>query len=96
VLALTGKNKVQEATPPVPERAIDSTKADVQVAKGDGEKFVRKPKRQDDDRPIYSKWWFWTGVGVVAVAGGVGIYAATSGGGTPPPTTDLGNISFGK
>jgi MFS family permease len=33
VLALTGKNKVQEATPPVPERAIDSTKADVQVAK---------------------------------------------------------------
>jgi membrane protein len=33
VLALTGKNKVQEATPPVPERAIDSTKADVQTAK---------------------------------------------------------------
>jgi uncharacterized membrane protein YqjE len=33
VLALTGKNKVQEATPPVPERAIDSAKADVQTAK---------------------------------------------------------------
>jgi len=33
VLALTGKNKVQEATPPVPERALDSTKADVQTAK---------------------------------------------------------------
>jgi nitrate/nitrite transporter NarK len=33
VLALTGKNKVQEATPPVPERAIDSTKADVETAK---------------------------------------------------------------
>jgi membrane protein len=31
VLALTGKNKVQEATPPVPERAIDSAKQDVQT-----------------------------------------------------------------
>src|SRR4051794_1577681 len=33
VLALTGKNKVQEATPPVPERALDSTKRDVERAK---------------------------------------------------------------
>jgi uncharacterized membrane protein YqjE len=33
VLALTGKNKVQEATPPLPERAIDSAKADVQETK---------------------------------------------------------------
>ena len=30
VLALTGKQKVEEATPPVPEQAIESTKADVQ------------------------------------------------------------------
>ncbi|MFL5832559.1 MAG: phage holin family protein, partial [Solirubrobacterales bacterium] len=29
VLALQGQNKVQEATPPVPERAVDSTKEDV-------------------------------------------------------------------
>jgi uncharacterized membrane protein YqjE len=29
VLALQGKNKVQEAGPPVPERAVDSTKEDV-------------------------------------------------------------------
>jgi uncharacterized membrane protein YqjE len=33
VLALTGKNKVQEATPPVPERAIDSAKTDIQTTK---------------------------------------------------------------
>src|SRR4051794_40302970 len=33
VLALTGKNKVQEASPPVPSRAIDSTKADLETAK---------------------------------------------------------------
>jgi hypothetical protein len=29
VLALQGKNNVQEATPPVPEQAVDSTKEDV-------------------------------------------------------------------
>jgi uncharacterized membrane protein YqjE len=29
VLALQGKNKMQDATPPVPERAVDSTKEDV-------------------------------------------------------------------
>ena len=33
VLALTGRNKVQEAGPPVPERAIDSTKATVETTK---------------------------------------------------------------
>jgi membrane protein len=33
VLALTGKGKVQEATPPMPERAIDSAKRDVQTTK---------------------------------------------------------------
>lgn len=29
-LALTGKKKVEEGTPPVPERAIDSTKTDIE------------------------------------------------------------------
>ena len=29
VLALTGKNKVQEATPPVPEQTVDNVKEDV-------------------------------------------------------------------
>jgi uncharacterized membrane protein YqjE len=33
VLALQGKNKVQEATPPVPEAAVDSTKEDVEWIK---------------------------------------------------------------
>src|SRR3954468_16899200 len=33
VLALTGKKSVEQATPPLPERAIDSTKQDLQVAK---------------------------------------------------------------
>jgi hypothetical protein len=33
VLALQGKNKVQEATPPLPEAAVDSTKEDVEWIK---------------------------------------------------------------
>ena len=33
VLALTGKNKVQQAVPPVPEQAVESSKEDVQWAK---------------------------------------------------------------
>jgi uncharacterized membrane protein YqjE len=33
VLALQGKTKVQRATPPVPEQAVDSTKEDVQWVK---------------------------------------------------------------
>lgn len=44
--------------------------------------------------PIYKKWWFWTGIAVVGVAGGVGIYAATRPDG--PPDTTLGNIVFTK
>ena len=33
VLALAGRSKVQQATPPMPERAVDSTKEDVQWTK---------------------------------------------------------------
>jgi MFS family permease len=33
VLALTGKREVERGTPPVPERAIESTKADVESTK---------------------------------------------------------------
>jgi uncharacterized membrane protein YqjE len=33
ILALTGKKQVEEATPPAPEQAIESTKRDVEVVK---------------------------------------------------------------
>ncbi len=65
--------------------------------RGEGEKFAPKPDpveppppRASEETPIYKKWWFWTGVAVVGVAGGFGIYEATKGSG--PPSTDLGNI----
>jgi tetratricopeptide (TPR) repeat protein len=47
-----------------------------------------KPVTEQPDRPVYKKWWFWTGMAVVAV-GAVGIYAATSG--SDAPDTDFGN-----
>jgi len=37
-------------------------------------------------RPIYKKWWFWTAIGVVAVAGVVVAVAARD----KPPSTSLG------
>jgi tetratricopeptide (TPR) repeat protein len=62
-----------------------------------GKKFIEKPPppviTPADNKPIYKKWWFWTGVAVVGVAGGAGIYAGTRGG---APSTDLGNLVFGK
>ncbi|HKH22858.1 MAG TPA: phage holin family protein [Solirubrobacterales bacterium] len=33
ILALAGKNKVEEGTPPVPEQAMESTKTDVEYTK---------------------------------------------------------------
>jgi tetratricopeptide (TPR) repeat protein len=47
-----------------------------------------------DERPIYARWWFWTGIGVVAAGGGVAAYELTRPSG--PPSTNLGNIVFGK
>jgi tetratricopeptide (TPR) repeat protein len=48
----------------------------------------------EPDRPVYKRWWFWTGIAVVGVAGGVGAYELTRSSG--PPSTSLGNIVFGK
>lgn len=52
---------------------------------------------RDAGHPIYTRWWFWTGVAVVVVgtAAGVATYEVTRSPGGPPGTT-LGNILFGK
>ena len=52
------------------------------------------PVEHPPDRPIYTRWWFLTGVAVVGVAGGVTIYELARSSG--PPSTSLGNIVFGK
>jgi tetratricopeptide (TPR) repeat protein len=73
-----------------------------QAAEESRKRRLRREKRDEEPdeptasgSPIYTKWWFWTGVVVVGAGAGVGIYAATSAGG--PPDTSLGrNIVFGK
>ena len=40
------------------------------------------PVAEEESSPLYTKWWLWTAVGVVAV--GAGAFAATSGGNAAP------------
>ena len=53
-----------------------------------------RPGDREPDRPVYKQWWFWTGIAVLGVAGGVVTYEVTRSPG--PPSTSLGNIVFGK
>lgn len=53
------------------------------------------PPAPAEDHPIYTRWWFWTGVAVVGAAAGVTVYEVTRPASGPPGTT-LGNILFGK
>ena len=75
-------------------------------AEGDTERLKlgkrKKPKDEEEPppenpegAPVYKKWWFWTGVAVVAAGAGVGIYYATKSSGGPP-STDLGHIDYPK
>src|SRR5688572_9261531 len=58
------------------ERLIEDLEE--QQARGEGEKFFKK--KPAEDKPIYKKWWFWTiTAAAVGVAGGITIYAASSG-----------------
>lgn len=52
------------------------------------------PIENPTGKPIYKKWWFWTGIAIVSVGAGVGIYAATSSDGLP--STTLGHSVFPK
>ena len=48
------------------------------------------------NHPFYTRWWFWTGVGVVAAGAGVTTYELTRPKSSGPPMTTLGNIVFGQ
>lgn len=45
-------------------------------------------------QPLTHKWWFWTGIGVVAV--GVGVLAAVLAGGDKAPTTGGASLGLGS
>jgi hypothetical protein len=47
------------------------------------------PPTPAEDHPIYTRWWFWTGVGVVVVGAVVAGIALSSGGTTSSPWNNL-------
>ena len=46
-------------------------------------------------RPVYKKWWFWTGLAAGAVAGTLIVVGTSSNGGSLP-SSDLGNVDFDR
>jgi tetratricopeptide (TPR) repeat protein len=79
-------------------KELEDTKARENGARLIGDK---RNKRMDPEkpppekaRPIYKKWWFWTGVGVVAVAGGTTAYLLSRG--SDAPSTSLGDIPLNR
>lgn len=72
------------------ERLIEDLEA--KKAHGDSQRFVKK--KQDPPKPVYKKWWFWTGIGVAVIGGTAAVYATSSS--SSPPATELGGIFFPK
>jgi len=102
--AMFSFKKFLKLDPETPKRdAVEKLLEELEDKKerGEGKKLVQvKPKPDEQEppppaakKPIYKEWWFWTGVGAVAVLGGVGIYVEAKPG---APSTELGNITFGK
>jgi tetratricopeptide (TPR) repeat protein len=62
----TGGSPAGSAQPPPTTVALDARPAPAPA----GTLLTEAPSlSQSDDQPIYTKWWFWTGVGGVVVAG---------------------------
>lgn len=74
------------------------TELETEQEKGNSKKFKLDKKKEEPVEtasPVYKKWWFWTGIAVVGVVGGVGIYSATRPEPLGAPMTSLGhNIVF--
>lgn len=103
--AIFSYRKYLTAAPDAPNRAqVEQLIEELQAKKdqSDTRRLGLQPRpgpapapHVEADRPIYKTWWFWTGVTVVVgAAGGIVVYEATRPHG--PPSTDLGNIVFGK
>lgn len=59
----------------------------------DGDPIGPPPVAQEDTAPLYTKWWLWTAVGVVLVAGVV-VIAVTAGGGSDLGQNPNGEVVF--
>lgn len=70
------------------------TELETEQEKGNSKKFKLDKKKEEPVEtasPVYKKWWFWTGIAVVGVVGGVGIYSATRPDPSGAPMTSLGH-----
>jgi tetratricopeptide (TPR) repeat protein len=88
------------------QRAADQQRAQEEEKKRRAVDEERKRREAEDatitaplappprGKPLYARWWFWTGIGVVAAGTGAGIYVFTRGDDAPP--SDLGNVVFGR
>jgi len=68
------------SSPPVPR----SSSSSVDLA-------ARAPEPAAPSTPFYTRWWFWTIVGVAAAGAGAAVFLTTRGGGGP--STDYGTLS---
>lgn len=106
--AIFSYRKFLKLDPDAPNREqVEQLIEDLEDKQDEGEArrfgFTRKPQPPapapvqppPPSTPVYKEWWFWTGIAVVGVAGGAGIYAITRTDGAPDTTLDY-NIVFGK
>jgi hypothetical protein len=76
----SGSASVAIASPPVPQ----SSSSSVDLA-------ARAPEPEAPSTAFYTRWWFWTLVGVAVAGGGAAVFLTTRGSGGP--STDLGTHS---
>jgi tetratricopeptide (TPR) repeat protein len=69
----------REAPPPPPPPKAEPTPLPAPLVTPPPESVVSRPPPPpvEESPPVYSRWWFWTAVGVAVVAGTVGALAAT-------------------
>jgi tetratricopeptide (TPR) repeat protein len=75
------------ATPPVTPEAVENTQNAIDLSSSP----APESQAEAGGSPLYKRWWVWTAAAVVVAGAGVGIYAATSGGGPGVPASVLGS-----
>jgi hypothetical protein len=73
-----------KTTPPPPDLSAHP--------EGDSQTLVSSPAQADQTPPIYKRWWFWTGLGVVVAGAVVTTVLVTR---PSDPTPYMGNLNPG-
>jgi hypothetical protein len=53
------------------------------------------PPSADEAHPIYTRWWFWTAIGVVAAGAVITAVAVSSSGGSAGPWNNIPPVQAG-